>query len=179
MGIGGISNLDSLGAPQQAQNSPDPLSITETAAKAATELSEEIGSGAVNKKQLKTEEKAIKDTKQEAQETNLQKNRLTSAAVTEASASAQAQEEIDKKKRKERKKKEEQILAMGQLEGCFETAQLSDEEKEVVEEFFQNLNIFKKLKQKLGFEEERKERYTNLLKKKEAIEKLKKTPPQQ
>eukprot|EP01047_Picozoa_sp_COSAG01_P047224 COSAG01_NODE_4493_length_4977_cov_332.394208_5_plen_184_part_00 len=175
MGIGPISDPGNINAPQQGTNQQEPLSLSEKAFNAAKDLSDEIGSGAVSKDKFGKTNKKEGDLHQERLDKQEQKDQATARPVDAAAAAAAAQDELDieKKKRKKRKDKEAQLLAMGKLEGCFETANLDSEEKEVIEEFFQNLNIFKKLKQKLGFEEERHDKYKSLLKKKKALEKLK------
>lgn len=174
--VGGISGAPGYGFTDNTANEAQKL------AQDAKTASQELLSDA--NKDLKEEirwvsrdklgNKSKKETETSA--TNLKqalKKEVNDTAIESSAGLMSAMDELEKKKKKERKEKEDKLLAMSVLEGRFEAADLSEDEKAVVEEFFKNLNFFKKLKNKLSSEEGRYERYSDLLKKKKQQDALK------
>lgn len=173
----GAGSAGSIGAQQGAQfsstsfnNDQNASKLVDQANKALESLNQtalqEEGSMSVSKRQLGKNDK--KETHEQNRETMLKEttqNQTSSQGVSQASESAASQAEIQRK-RKERKKQEDQLLAMQELEGCFEAANLDGQEKQLIDEFFSNLSLLKGLKNKLAFEENRKDHLLNLLDKK-------------
>jgi hypothetical protein len=87
------------------------------------------------------------------------------AAAAFASA-VQGDNEVEKKRKK--KKFEEKLEMLAKLEGQFDLSQLTNEEQEVVEQFFQNLSVIKRFKGQLKFLEDQEIYYQGLLERKKA-----------
>jgi hypothetical protein len=79
-------------------------------------------------------------------------------------ASVLADEQVDRKKRKKRKTKfEEKLEELQKLKGTFDLAGLSPQDKQIVEEFLNNLDRIKQQKGQLEQLEKREDYYLEIL----------------
>jgi len=179
-GVGGISGnagfgpLETSGQEAQKLAQDARTASQEMLSDANKDLKEEIRY--VSKDKLGTKTKKETETSATNSKT-AQKKEGNETAIEHSAGLMSAMDELEKKKKKERKNKEDKLLAMSVLEGRFEAANLNEDEKEVVDEFFSNLKLFKKIKEKLSSAEDRHEHHIELLKKKKKQDSLKNKKP--
>lgn len=159
--------------PQQnsIQNAKDLVNLIKSSkfelADALKDLSQEMKAPSTAKELGQSSKSNSTNSSQQNQPLSAQHYIPENVSSDEAAAFAgtvSGQTEVEKKKKK--KKFEEKLALLAQLEGKIDLSQLSPEEKEIVEQFFQNLNTIRKLKREIKQLENQEIYYNGLLEQK-------------